>query len=1287
MNRQLSWLKREQRWIYATAVLCVMVAMVFAGREYFLQSVVGTWSTLQREVNAEQTELITERLEALHGALLRQCASLMEEHPGDLLESNGMESSHADIAQRLIEGMEDQEFSFELRDAEGVLFAFAGDPILPRPPAQPLPTLTVLERTPYLLLVATHRVPRADDGDAGTLSVATPIVTTVPVSRRFLNNEGFLVALSRELDTELSFARERPASLPPEFIVLPFIADGDTLGFISFEGVVRETWLAQVTSQFNLILLLLLLSLVILIAIPLFRIYQGEPPIMAAAAMVLHIWMVRFGLLYIGFGKGVLPADLLDPAYFASTFGWGLTGSPAELMLSVLALLFSAVAVYRVVNGMENRDSRRLPAILILIPVFALLPFTLRGFAASIRSFVVDSAFNFDSIDGLLQEPMLLLMIGISYLLSLALGFGLLSMYLLVKGALKNVERTIIKTAWLLAGALFSLLVLVMTTQDLLLPFWAYMLYAACFCIPVIVRVPLVRGRSSTLLAPLLATVVFGSVLTITFFGSAMNAKRFSEIEAIAIDFARPVDGWSQVLMEQTLQFVSRANLESVPYTGHGEPVDYEAAFRIWSGSPLSRIQNNSAILILDSSGAPVSRFAVGNDPFLLSMHTLSATISRTEGIVQSADRQLETGERRYYRGYTDINSSNRAGLVAVVILEALDPMEMTGQGIDLLRNAPAKLSSAPEDRFIISRFRDGRMVQTSDRALERSIRLPAAAHEAFTEGTEIQWSTLPVDDEQLQTYFMRLPETGEQVLAITRGKSDALLTAYRAMRIIVLFSFFSVLFWLAAALITGRLRGWSRMTFARKLQLALLGVAAIPLLLIWVTGREFVLENTLDEIEKQVNEDLDVLRSNILEQLPDSVALRDLADQVNDQLCQEIRLRTGRDLNIYRGTELVATSKPELYHVGLLNNRLHPYAWLNIVQRGRDAWFDTEQIGDFSYQVGYRAIRTPDGALVAVISTPTLFQREQIDQGYTRASATIFLWISVIAVLVLLASAALARQISRPLKELLRATRDITAGDLDRRVHVAGSAEIVDLMDAFNTMTARLRRSQEELAAAERELAWKEMAKQVAHEIRNPLTPMKLAVQHLQRAWQDGAQQIGDIIEKVTHTLIDQIERLSRISDEFSRFGRMPRRSTAQVDVGVTLAETVALFGSHAEVHFSLHIETDLPLVVADREELARAFTNLLRNAEQAIQGDGTVSIAARREQQDIRISISDNGSGIPPELLPRIFEPNFSTKTEGMGLGLAIVKKIIDDAGGTIRIESTPGEGTVVTITLPSV
>ncbi|MDX9757594.1 MAG: ATP-binding protein [Bacteroidota bacterium] len=1285
MERPRASVARERKWLVAAGLLLVVLALVVTFREYSLHMTSAEWDARQSAVNDEQSRLLARRLEAL----------CLELHAAAIAMRDAQHPSASDATRReAVAQVRRAGFSFEYIDAAGAVHDYDGEPIRLLGGRAHRSPYAIEQRTPFHLLVAS--VPMAETSPGGgTIAVAAPFAPSVPLNQRFLRDEGFLPTLSRELDLELSYNAMRPAPRSGTR-VLPFTMHGDTLGFIGVEEIGLETRLDQLARRFDRVWLPLLLAAMIFLTVPLFRLLGGLPPAIATTLMVLHVIAVRFVLRFSGFAERVFPDALSDPAHFASGFGWGLTDSPGELTLTAGALLWAAFAVHRMsvtVGAREDVGARgaadarpTVRTILLLLAVFSLLPFLLRAFAACIRSFVVDSAFNFDSIDGLLSSPMLLLMVGNSYLLSLSLGFFLIALTLALRRSLARVNHPIARTLVLLAAATAGVLLIRLTTADLLLPLWAYVLFVLVFVLPLLPWVPSLRGRAASLVAPLFVATALGAVLVVPLFGRSMETKRSSEIEAIALDVARPIDGWSQVLMEQTLQYVARVRIDTDQRASSSPADEYTAAFRVWAGSPLSRLQNNSAILLTDSAGLPFSRFAVGSDPFLLSMHAISTAVARTEGIVQRMDRQLETRARRYYQGYADILTARDRGLVGVVILEALNPMDMEGSGVDLLRSAPATLGSAPEDRFIISRFRGSRLVQTTERGMERTMPLPSAVTAAFAAGQESVWHTLPVDGAPLRTYFMRLPEPDHDVLAITRGKSEPLLTAYRALRIVVLFAFFSALIWVGVALASGRFRHWSRLTFARRLQLALLGIAAIPLLLIWMTGRNFALETTLTEIERQVSEDLDALRSNLLEQVPDSLPLHALRTTLTDQRCQEIRLRSGRDLNVYHRTELIATSKPELYHVGLLNNRLHPEAWRNIVLRGRDAWFNTERIGDFSYQVGYRAIRDADGALAVVISTPTLFQREQIDRGYVTASATIFLWIVAIAVLVFFISEALARQISRPLHELLRATRDITAGNLERRVHVSGAAEIVDLMDAFNTMTTRLRRSQEELAAAERELAWKEMAKQVAHEIRNPLTPMKLAVQHLHRAWKDGAQQIGAIVETVTRTLIDQIDSLSRISDEFSRFGRMPRRSTARIDVAETLRESVALFGAHEELRFSLRIDDPLPPVLADREELGRAVTNLLRNAVQATHEGGHIAVTATAPADGIRIRISDTGSGIAPALLTRIFEPNFSTRTEGMGLGLAIVKKIIDDAGGTISIQSTPGVGTTVDILLPA-
>ncbi|HEY4612288.1 MAG TPA: ATP-binding protein, partial [Bacteroidota bacterium] len=241
------------------------------------------------------------------------------------------------------------------------------------------------------------------------------------------------------------------------------------------------------------------------------------------------------------------------------------------------------------------------------------------------------------------------------------------------------------------------------------------------------------------------------------------------------------------------------------------------------------------------------------------------------------------------------------------------------------------------------------------------------------------------------------------------------------------------------------------------------------------------------------------------------------------------------------------------------------------------------------------------------------------------------------------------------------------------------------ELMTSFTEMVKELKHSREQISRAERELAWKEMAKQVAHEIKNPLTPMKLSVQHLRTAFRDKAPDFGAIVERVTQTVIEQIDALSRIASEFSNFARMPERTFERVDVHQLLMETVGLFQEIQGVEFRTNFSDIVPTLVADRDELRRVFINLIRNSVQAMEQGGTVSVDTSVVDHRCVVRLRDTGPGIPPSIQGKVFEPNFSTKTDGTGLGLAICRRIIEDLNGTIELESELGKGTTFTITLP--
>jgi signal transduction histidine kinase len=210
-------------------------------------------------------------------------------------------------------------------------------------------------------------------------------------------------------------------------------------------------------------------------------------------------------------------------------------------------------------------------------------------------------------------------------------------------------------------------------------------------------------------------------------------------------------------------------------------------------------------------------------------------------------------------------------------------------------------------------------------------------------------------------------------------------------------------------------------------------------------------------------------------------------------------------------------------------------------------------------------------------------------------------------------------------------------------------------------------------------------MAKQVAHEIRNPLTPMKLSIQHLRQAFKDKAPERDEILQRVTQTVIDQVEALSRIATEFSHFAKMPERKFERVDIDNLLKETINLFKEVQGVTFIDRLSSLTDKVIADSDQLRGVFINIIRNAIQAIEKAGTITISTSQEGRWCLIVISDTGLGIPEEIRSKIFEPNFSTKSEGMGIGLAIARRVIEDHGGKITCQSELGKGTTFEIRLP--
>ena len=294
--------------------------------------------------------------------------------------------------------------------------------------------------------------------------------------------------------------------------------------------------------------------------------------------------------------------------------------------------------------------------------------------------------------------------------------------------------------------------------------------------------------------------------------------------------------------------------------------------------------------------------------------------------------------------------------------------------------------------------------------------------------------------------------------------------------------------------------------------------------------------------------------------------------------------------------------------------------------------------------------------------------------------------------VFLLLISSAVSFSISHsiisPLAELGRKLKDFSLGKRNEPISWKPSDELGTLIQAYNEMITKLEQSAELLAHSEREVAWREMAKQVAHEIKNPLTPMKLSIQHMDARINDADEETAkEIVHEVSKILIEQIDNLSRIASEFSSFAKLPKPEYERISLNDLMTSVYDLFSTRSRIRFNLYVPIDELFVQADRTHLIRVMNNLLKNAIQSIPGDkeGHIVIRLRDHNGNAIVMVEDNGKGIERELKDKVFFPNFTTKSSGTGLGLAISKNIIETFGGTIYFRHNRPRGTVFIFELP--
>jgi two-component system nitrogen regulation sensor histidine kinase NtrY len=505
----------------------------------------------------------------------------------------------------------------------------------------------------------------------------------------------------------------------------------------------------------------------------------------------------------------------------------------------------------------------------------------------------------------------------------------------------------------------------------------------------------------------------------------------------------------------------------------------------------------------------------------------------------------------------------------------------------------------------------------------------------------------------------------------------------------------FILLFFSLLLLIVRRpeLKNAFSLNFRQKLQLSFIGVLLFSFLLIGGVVASF----TIRQYQTKHNENLkEKLNSVYLElEAKTSMDKQILTDwrsgnysSLNDLLISLSNVFKA-DINLYDLYGfLIATSRPEIFFRDLTSRRINNMAIISLADLKRSEYYQKEKIGSLEYISAYVPFFNTNNEVIAYLNLPYFRMQSVLAKEISNLIVAVINFTLLLIVITMSLAVFISGRLTSPLTMLGKGLASVGVGKKSEHLSYKGNDEIGELVKQYNRMVDEIEESTHKLANSEREFAWREMAKQIAHEIKNPLTPMKLNVQQLFKSWKDKAPGFEKKLERFTLNQIEYIDNLSSIATAFSSFAKMPGTSPTEVNLLDQIKTTLELFKNTSNVTFKVHWPHERKVVVnADKEHLNGIFSNLFKNGIQSIPAtrSGLISINLDIRGDKVVVAISDNGTGIPEDLQERLFTPNFTTKSSGMGLGLSIVKKYVEGANGRIWFESESDKGSVFYVELP--
>ncbi len=494
-----------------------------------------------------------------------------------------------------------------------------------------------------------------------------------------------------------------------------------------------------------------------------------------------------------------------------------------------------------------------------------------------------------------------------------------------------------------------------------------------------------------------------------------------------------------------------------------------------------------------------------------------------------------------------------------------------------------------------------------------------------------------------------------------------------------------------ANAFVSGR---FMRLTLRRRVHLAMLAVVFISFVVIGSVTIWFFRNQYRNSNAEKLQSVMTVAKQSVQDYLKKQNAFD--ADYMFDTVSKSARFKefitriAGEqkiDINVFDNDGfLYNASEDDIYNKGLISHVMRPDAHYQLNNLGKSVVILSERVAGLKYMSAYEPLRDEHGVTLGFINVPFFSSEKDLNFQISNIVVTLINLYAFIFLISSLITIGITRWITGTFNVIIEQFGRLNL-QRNERIEWPYDDEIGLLVAEYNKMVNKVEENAAALAQNEREMAWREMARQVAHEIKNPLTPMKLNIQYLRQAMKNDNPNIKQLTEKVSESIIEQIDNLSYIASEFSNFAKMPEARPEELELGELLNKAVELYMDDAAIKVRIAHPQKEMWVTADRSQLLRVFTNLLENAKQAIPEtrQGSIDVSLQQEGNDVLIAVQDNGTGISEEVQSRIFKPYFTTKSSGTGLGLAMTKKIIEFWKGAIWFETEEDRGTTFYIRLP--